>query len=243
MHQAGALFGQRIILLGDDDLGSVAIAKFAALAGAAARIRRLTVVDADPAVLAWAAEQVAGTGVAAEFIEHDLREPLPAGLAGGFEVACTDPPYTVAGAELFLSRAVAALVPEPGQHVFFSFGARRPDETVRTQSLMTAMGLAIRSLAPGFNTYLGAGILAGTSHLYHLRSTAGSQPAAGGTYSGPLYTADLRAAATRPYRCAGCRAVHQVGPGGEWPRIAALQAAGCPQCGGTTFRPMALQRR
>ena len=27
MHQAGALFGQRIILLGDDDLGSVAIAR------------------------------------------------------------------------------------------------------------------------------------------------------------------------------------------------------------------------
>ena len=243
MHQAGALFGQRIILLGDDDLGSVAIARFAALAGGAARIRRLTVLDADPAVLAWAAEQVAGTGVAAEFVEHDLREPLPAGLAGGFEVACTDPPYTVAGAELFLSRAVAALVPEPGQHVFFSFGARRPDETVRTQSLMTAMGLAIRSLAPGFNTYVGAGILAGTSHLYHLRSTAASQPAVEGTYPGPLYTADQRAAARRPYRCADCRAVHQVGPGSQWPRIAVLQAAGCPDCGGTTFRPMALQKR
>jgi N4-bis(aminopropyl)spermidine synthase len=243
MHQAGALFGRRIILLGDDDLGSVAIAKFAALAGAAARIGRLTVLDADPAVLAWGAEQVAGTGVAAEFIEHDLREPLPPGLAGGFEVACTDPPYTVAGAELFLSRAVAALVPEPGQHVLFSFGARRPDETVRTQSLMTAMGLAIRSLAPGFNTYLGAGILAGTSHLYHLRSTAASRPVIEGRYPGPLYTADLRAAALRPYRCADCRAVHQVGPGGQWPRIAVLQAAGCPECGGTTFRPMALQKR
>ena len=123
------------------------------------------------------------------------------------------------------------------------FGARRPDETVRTQSLMTAMGLAIRSLAPGFNTYVGAGILAGTSHLYHLRSTAASQPAVEGTYPGPLYTADQRAAARRPYRCADCRAVHQVGPGSQWPRIAVLQAAGCPDCGGTTFRPMALQKR
>ena len=56
--------------------------------------------------------------------------PLPGGLAGGFDVACTDPPYTVAGAELFLSRAVSALAPEPGRHVFFSFGARRPDETL-----------------------------------------------------------------------------------------------------------------
>jgi N4-bis(aminopropyl)spermidine synthase len=243
MHQTGALFGRRIILLGDDDLGSVAITRFAALAGAAAGIRRLAVVDTDRDILGWAAEQVSGTGVAAEFIEHDLREPLPPGLAGGFEVACTDPPYTVAGAELFLSRAVAALVPDPGQHIFFSFGGRRPDETVRTQRLITEMGLVIRSLSPGFNTYLGAGILAGTSHLYHLRSTAASRPVVDGTYPGPLYTADLRAATLRPYRCAGCRAVHDVGPGSQWSRIASLQAAGCPQCGGTTFRPMALHSR
>jgi predicted methyltransferase len=243
MHQAGALQGKRIILLGDDDLISVAIARFAALLGVAAGIRRLAVVDTDPDVLAWAADQVAGTGVQAEFVEHDLRDPLPHSLAAGFEVACTDPPYTVAGAELFLSRAVAGLVPEPGQHVFFSFGARRPAETVRTQSLITAMGLAIRSLAPGFNTYLGAGILGGTSHLYHLRSTAASRPLIDGAYAGPLYTADQRAAVVRPYRCAACRSIHQVGPGSEWPRIAILQAAGCPQCGGATFRPMALQPR
>ncbi len=126
MHQAGALAGRAIILLGDDDLVSVAIAKFAARLGPAAALRRLAVVDADPEVLGWAASQVAGTGLAAEFIEHDLREPLPDQLTARFEVACTDPPYTVTGAELFLSRAVSALIPEPGQHVFFSFGARRP---------------------------------------------------------------------------------------------------------------------
>jgi DNA-directed RNA polymerase subunit RPC12/RpoP len=108
---------------------------------------------------------------------------------------------------------------------------------------MADMGLAVRSLAPGFNTYLGAGVLAGTSNLYHLRTAAGASPLIAGDYDGPLYTADNRAVATRPYRCADCRAVHDVGPGGRWPRIAALQAAGCPQCGGTTFRPMPLQQR
>ena len=168
---------------------------------------------------------------------------MPAALTGAFDVACTDPPYTVAGAELFLSRAVAGLTPEPGRHVFFSFGARRPDEALRTQELIGAMGLTLRGLWPGFNTYLGAGILAGTSHLYHLRSTAGAKPLIDGEFSGPLYTADARAAASRPYRCADCRTVHQVGPGGGWPGIAALQAAGCPQCGGATFRPMPLRPR
>ena len=158
-------------------------------------------------------------------------------------MACTDPPYTVAGAELFLSRAVAGLAPEPGGHVFFSFGARRPEETLRTQELIAALGLTVRGLWPSFNEYLGAGVLAGTSHLYHLRTTAAAKPLVDGDFLGPLYTAEARAAATRPYRCAGCRAVHEVGPGGRWPRIAALQAAGCPQCGGTVFRPMPLQPR
>ena len=243
MHEAGALAGRRIIILGDDDLVSVAIARFAALTQPAGQIRRLTVVDSDPDVLACVAAQTAGTGLDAEILQHDLRAPLPAALRGAFDVACTDPPYTVPGAELFLSRAVAALGGEAGQHVFFSFGARRPAQTLRTQELITSMGLTVRAMTPNFNEYLGAGILAGTSHLYHLRTTAAPAPRIAGDYCGPLYTADLRAAATRPYRCAGCGAVHPVGPGARWPTIAALQAAGCPECGAAVFRPMALQQR
>jgi predicted methyltransferase len=243
MHEAGALTGRRILLLGDDDLISVAIAAFAGTGGLGGGVERLTVIDSDPEVLAWAGDQMSGTGVDAELVEHDLRRPLPGGLAGGFDVACTDPPYTVAGAELFLSRAVAGLAPGPGRHVFFSFGARRPEETLRAQELIGSMGLTVRGLWPGFNEYLGAGVLAGVSHLYHLRSTATSRPLVEGDFSGPLYTAQTRAAVTRPYRCTRCRAVHQVGPGSRWPLIADLQAARCPECGGEVFRPMPRQAR
>src|SRR5215831_4098931 len=109
MHDAGALAGQRVIVLGDDDLISLAIAAFAALPAVAARPRRLAVVDCDRDLLGFLREQAAAGQVPVEVIEHDLRQPLPAGLAGAFDVACTDPPYTAAGAELFLSRAVSAL--------------------------------------------------------------------------------------------------------------------------------------
>ncbi len=242
MHAARALAGQRILLLGDDDLIAVAIARFAAWAGSPAMIRGLTVVDTDPDILDWIGQQTADTGVGIRLVRHDLREPLPAELLASCDVAATDPPYTVTGAELFLSRAVSALEPAPGRHVFFSFGARRPDETVLVQRSIAAMGLAVRSLTAGFNEYLGAGVLGGTSNLYHLRSTADARPLIEGAYDGPLYTADTRTAAVRSYRCAACRAVHGVGPGARWPQIAALQAAGCPECGGAVFRPMALVR-
>jgi hypothetical protein len=243
LHATHALAGQRILLLGDDDLISVALAQFAAWTGNPGLIRRLTVVDADRDVLDWIGRQAADTGVSVELVCHDLRTSLPSPLAGSFDVVLTDPPYTVAGAELFLSRAVSALAAQPGRHVFFSFGARRPDEMLAVQRVMAQMGLVLRSATPGFNSYLGAGVLAGTSNLYHLRTAAGASPLIDGEYDGPLYTADNRAAATRPYRCAQCKAVHQVGPGARWPQIAALQAAGCPECGGRTFRPMPLTPR
>jgi hypothetical protein len=198
-------------------------------------------VDCDPDLVAYLRGELAAAGFTADVVEHDLRQPLPAALRAGFDVACTDPPYTVAGAELFLSRAVSALAPGGGGHVFFSFGARRPAETLRIQRLMAEMGLTVRSLTPGFNSYAGAGILAGTSHLYHLRGTAASRPAVAGRFGGPLYSAQARAASTRPYRCAACGTVHPVGPGARWARIADLKAAGCPACGGGVLRPMPLR--
>jgi predicted methyltransferase len=270
MHEAGALAGTRILLLGDDDLVSVAIARFTGLhgtaglgspathhgavalpaaggqagaTGLAGQVRQLTVVDTDQDVLDCIAAQTADSGLDLRLVRHDLRQPLPADLVEGFDVACTDPPYTVAGAELFLSRAVAALAPGGGQHVFFSFGARRPGDMLRTQQLIAGLGLVLRGLTPNFNEYVGAGVLAGTSHLYHLRTAAGAGPLITGAYDGPLYTADHRAAVTRPYQCANCRAVHPVGPGARWPKIASLQADGCPECGGTVFRPMPLKQR
>ena len=48
--------------------------------------------------------------------------------------------------------------------MFFSFGARRPAESLATQRLIADMGLVVKSVTPGFNSYVGAGILAGTSH-------------------------------------------------------------------------------
>jgi predicted methyltransferase len=242
LHQVGALAGRSIVLLGDDDLIAIAIARFASMLGIATG--RLAVVDTDPAVLSWIGAQVDGTGIDVELVEHDLRSPLPSSLAGTFDVACTDPPYTVPGAELFLSRAVSALAGRPGEHVFFSFGPRRPAESLATQRLIADLGLVVRSVTPGFNSYLGAGILAGTSHLYHLRTGTETAPLIDGEYLGPLYTADTRTGQSRPYRCTACGSAYLVGragpeePAPEWSQIRDLQSAGCPACGGTTFRPM-----
>ena len=81
----------------------------------------------------------------------------------------------------------------PGGNVFFSFGSRRPEASFRVQQAMLEMGFAIRRLVRDFNEYVGAGVLGGTSHLYHLVLTSEARPSVTGRFDGPLYTSQLHA--------------------------------------------------
>lgn len=241
LHEAGALAGKRILLLGDDDLTALAIDAVARRYGFAESIRELAVVDVDPAVLRHLGRRLGRTAFRLTCVEHDLREPLPPALVARFDTVFTDPPYTLEGAELFLSRAQAALVPAAGGHVFLAFGPKPPDETLRLQSAIAFMGFAIRRLDRNFNEYLHAGILGGTSHLYHLVAAGSTRPLVAGTHTGGLYTGESRA--PRPYRCASCGTVQRVGRGGRWTTVDALRTDGCPECGATRFRPAAIAAR
>jgi predicted methyltransferase len=166
---------------------------------------------------------------------HDLREPLPKELRGRFDTIFTDPPYTSAGAELFLSRAATALAYRRVGNVFFCFGMKPSHEALRIQRAIAGMGLVTRRLARNFNQYHGSGTVAGTSHLYHLTSTKMTQPLIAEGYSGSLYTGDVRRA--RRYRCTSCGALEAVGPDEPWKTVSELKANGCPGCGATVFRP------
>ena len=168
------VLGKPTVFIGDDDLTSLAAALVAREAGLPAAT--MTVVDVDADLLDYIGRRAAGLGADIEVVHHDAAKPLPDALLGGFDVALTDPPYTVAGAELFVSRAVSALVPRPGAHLLLSFGGRRPVETVAVQTMLADTRLAVRGMYPNFNEYLGAGTLAGTSHLYHLRTAEPARP-------------------------------------------------------------------
>jgi predicted methyltransferase len=236
LDDAGALDGKRILLLGDDDLTSVAIDLTARRLARSAGIRSVVVVDVDPALVSFLRRTLRQAPFSFEAIVHDLREPLPEHLCAGADVVITDPPYTVEGAELFLSRAAQA-TGQPGRDVFLAFGARRPDELLRLQRSILAMGFTVRRLLRNFNEYLGAGVLGGTSHLYQLATTSEVRGLVDGLYDGQLYTGDFRQP-VRSYRCKQCGCVEQVGRGETWASIGALKRARCPRCRGKTFVPL-----
>lgn len=193
LHEADALVGRRILLLGDDDLVSIALATLVRRHGTDATIASLTVLDVDDRMLGFLLEQLVGAPFPVTCLRHDLREPLGVALRGRFDTVVTDPPYTVAAARLFLSRAAEALHGSGGD-VLFSFGSRRPGASFEVQGAIAELGFVIRRLERDFNEYVGAGVLGGASHLYHLTATEHLRPLVAGRYDGPLYTGEPSAA-------------------------------------------------
>jgi N4-bis(aminopropyl)spermidine synthase len=189
IHEADALVGRRILLLGDDDLTSLAIHRVVRRFGSGSTIKRLCVLDIDPEIVEFVRTELEGARFPVSTLEHDLRDPFPPSLLGSFDTVVTDPPYTLAAARLFLSRAADAL--DGDGDVFFSFGSRRPDSPFRVQQAIGEMGFVIRRLVRDFNGYVGAGVLGGTSHLYHLGATRMLRPSVTGRFDAPLYTADV----------------------------------------------------
>ena len=176
MHEADAIAGRRILLLGDDDLISVTLLRFARTFSM--RVEELVVVDVDERLLAFIRDELEGAPFRFRCVRHDLRQPIE----GQFDTVVTDPPYTATGAKLFLTRARDVLADE-GADIFFSFGSRRPGVQFAVQQTISQLGLEIRSMTRDFNDYLGASVLGGTSHLYHLTHYGHTS-----TGEGELYT-------------------------------------------------------
>ncbi|WP_225447340.1 GNAT family N-acetyltransferase [Streptacidiphilus sp. PB12-B1b] len=236
--RAGALPGGSLLLVGDDDLVSLAVAVAAEVLGVRLA-QRIAVVDISPDILGYVEEVSAKHGFGIETYQHDLRLPLPEELCRQFDVAMTDPPYTAEGARVFLSRAVEGLRPGPANSIFFSFGPKSPDELYSVQQEILELGLVTNGYINNFNEYEGSGIIGGSGFLQHLLTTGSTRSSVDGSYQGPMYTRDKRPQ-QRVFACLSCRARIVVGQGARWQSVAALRADGCPECGGGPFRPRQL---
>lgn len=102
MTARGDLAGGNLLVLGDDDLVSVA----AALTGLA---QRVAVLDADPRVTTFIAHVAEQEGLPIEVYTHDLRHPLPSLLQGRFDTFFCDPTESLRGFLLFAGRGLSAL--------------------------------------------------------------------------------------------------------------------------------------
>ncbi|NVN87441.1 MAG: bis-aminopropyl spermidine synthase family protein [Rhodopseudomonas sp.] len=237
MLQNGALEGRRVLLLGDDDSVSIAIGLLGQAQGSKDLTRGVVVIDADERRLAFLRHVAEREQIALQTIRHDLRQPLPEALRRSFDVIETDPPYTLDGARLFLTRGCEALASGASGHCFFSFAQWPAQQMLQLQQVFLQLGLAVHTVRPGFNHYAGATVLGNVGQLIELIAVnpAGADLPA---WDGPLYTAEVNPR-LRAYVCAECGAEIVLGRNGAPDTVEALKAQGCGACGGRVFRRQA----
>lgn len=146
LFAAEALKHRRLLLLGDDDLLSVAIA-------ATEPSIELAIVDLDGSLLSHIKQWTQHTSI--EVFAHDLRLELPKELYHRFDVVFTDPPYTYAGQLLFLKRAITALRPVPGSSLY-SCVSRLYLNDQQVANIVAAAkqgGLQLKNVYENFNKY------------------------------------------------------------------------------------------
>jgi predicted methyltransferase len=217
MYERGDLEGKRILFVGDDDLTSLPTA----LTNMAEEI---AVVDIDERILKLIEKFSQKEGVKIKTIKHDLRNPLPEDLKERFDVVSTDPPYTVNGLKLFLSRGIEALGKEG--IAYLSYSHKPIDEWLSIQKAITDMGFVISELIPNFNYYEGSEIIANTTFIARL---IGKNLKINIGDTEKIYTGLVKPV-IRYYKCLKCGKVHKVGE-----EVKKVEDLVC-ECGGKKFK-------
>jgi predicted methyltransferase len=235
MYEQGAIEGKRVLILGDDDRISLTIAMLGrTISPSSGFTKRLTVLEYDQRWVDYLRAVAYNESLDIEIIQADLREPLPEYLVEGFDTFETDPPYTLEGIRLFVSRGIEALENGQGFQGFLSVGAKPPDEEIIYQRELNSLGLMIAQVIPNFNVYQGASILGGTSHLYHLITTNATAHQ-NVSFSGEIYTGNQNLT-VRVFQCMNCGKNFDVGKEFDNNTIEILKSRGCDDCGQTNFQ-------
>jgi len=232
-----ALVGKKILCVGDDDLVSVALGLLhqRLFPGANRSKTEIAVVDIDERFLQCIRQIADREGLPIRCRALDLRQPLPEELCGQFDCFFTDPPYTLQGLTLFLSRGIASLKRRKGSPIFLSYAHKSPDSMLAIQREFVRMGLMVSATFPSFNEYEGAEMIANKSQMTILRTTERTLPEIDGSFEDALYTGEVRRT-LRTYQCKSCGATVLVGSQAEIPTIEELKNKGCFVCLGTTFQ-------
>ena len=147
MDMRGDIRGRDIIILGDDDLVSIAI-------GLTGLANSISVLEIDPRLKEFIGKVSREYGLDIEFLQFDLRNPLPDEFIGKFDTFECDPVETLPGFKMFVGRGLAALK-GPGGAGYFGLTRIETDlfKWHEIQKTILELGAVITDLIPKFNWY------------------------------------------------------------------------------------------
>lgn len=239
-----ALIGKKILCVGDDDLVSVSLGLMLKelFPNKKFKEKKIVVFDIDKRFVQYINETAKQYDLPIECLNINLREPLSMEYANSFDCFFTDPPYTMAGVTLFLSRGVSALKKKKGLTAFLSFGQKPINEELSLQEIILNHGFVISQVLESFNQYEGASLLGNVSQMIVLESTDELKMLVetGESFSEKMYTADFRVHSAQ-YKCTNCKEIFKVGRKEKYPTIEVLKEKGCCYCGNKVFTQMKIQ--
>lgn len=231
-----SLIGKQILCVGDDDLVSISLGFLLKklFSNIIHHQTQIQVIDIDQRFLGYIQEISELEELPIHCHPIDLRNPLPHELQNRFDCFFTDPPYTLPGMALFLSRGISGLKKKTGLPIFLSFAHKPPEFTLKMQQELQRMELTISEIMPRFNEYEGAEIIGNTGQMLILQTSGRTQPIIKKVYNEAIYTGELKRT-LRLYECKECKNLIKVGFNGEFPTIEAAKENGCPICQSKTF--------
>ncbi len=147
MDFRGDLRGKALLILGDDDLVSVA-------AGISSLPSHICLIEVDSRLTSFVRSVSREYHLKIEVVEQDLRQPLPSFLLGRFDTFEMDPVESRKGFELFLQRGLGGL---KGPRKAGYFGLTRLESSLDKwwdfQQVLLKNRAVITDIYPGFNQY------------------------------------------------------------------------------------------
>lgn len=184
MNFFGDITLKRILFLGDDDFTSLAVASL----GIAMDIK---VLDIDKRILQRIRQIAQEKKYPIQVDEYDVCNILPDLYARKFDVVFTDPPYTILGMNLFLSRAIKSLdLENKAARIYICYGNsdRAKERYLPIYKLLIDSGLMIRWVFDKFNRYSQAESIGNSSTLFICDITPKTKELIKGNYYEKIYT-------------------------------------------------------
>jgi len=236
-----SLIGKNVLCVGDDDLVSVALGLLLRhIFPTKSHFKtEICVFEMDERYIKYISELSIRYLLPIEVKRIDLKTPLPLPFLNRFDCFFTDPPYTIQGASLFLSRGISALKRECGLNIFFSFGNKAINETYALQKCFQLHGLIIKELFHSFNEYEGASLLGNIGQLIVLESTDRTKAVipVDKNSNSLIYTGDNKPK-NKNYSCKKCNKKILMSGKEQRLTIEELKSSGCQFCGNKSFNQL-----
>ena len=146
MHHYGDLYKKDFILIGDDDLLSIALSLTQLPS-------RITVLDIDERLGDFIKNANEKYGFDIEFRRYNVAEPLPKDLIGNFDVFSSEPLETLTGLKAFVSRGISCLKENGVGYFGLTILEASHQKWLAIQRLLSRMNCVITDIIRGFSIY------------------------------------------------------------------------------------------